>query len=128
MPLRDVLALLADGTPDEAPLVMHAIGLAEWHHATRFCPRCGGTLVSRAAGHELRCTQCDRAQFPRTDPAVIMAITHGEGDDEAILLAATGPGRRAAGPRSPASASRGRPSRTPYAGRSTRRSAYASAR
>jgi NAD+ diphosphatase len=65
---------------------MHAIGLAEWHHATRFCPRCGGTLLSRAAGHELRCTQCDRAQFPRTDPAVIMAITHGDGDDEAILL------------------------------------------
>ncbi len=86
VPLRDVLTLLADGTPDQAPLVMHAIGLAEWHHATRFCPRCGGTLVSRAAGHELRCTQCDRAQFPRTDPAVIMAITHGEGDDEAILL------------------------------------------
>jgi NAD+ diphosphatase len=65
---------------------MHAIGLAEWHHATRFCPRCGGTLASRSAGHELRCTQCDRAQFPRTDPAVIMAITHGDGDDEAILL------------------------------------------
>ncbi len=86
VPLRDVLALLADGTPEQAPLVMHAIGLAEWHHATHFCPRCGGTLVSRAAGHELRCTQCDRAQFPRTDPAVIMAITHGEGDDEAILL------------------------------------------
>ena len=78
VPLRAVLTLLAEGTPHQAPLVMHAIGLAEWHHATRFCPRCGGTLASRAAGHELRCTQCDRAQFPRTDPAVIMAITHGE--------------------------------------------------
>ena len=86
VPLRDVLNLLADTAPEQAPLLMHAIGLAEWHHATRFCPRCGGTLESRAAGHELRCTQCDRAQFPRTDPAVIMAITTGEGDDEAILL------------------------------------------
>jgi NAD+ diphosphatase len=86
VPLRSVLTVLADHAPDQAPLLMHAIGLAEWHHATRFCPRCGGTLASRAAGHELRCTQCDRAQFPRTDPAVIMAITHGEGDDEAILL------------------------------------------
>ena len=86
VPLRGVLPLLADGAADQAPLLMHAIGLAEWHHATRFCPRCGGTLESRAAGHELRCTQCDRPQFPRTDPAVIMAITHGEGDDEAILL------------------------------------------
>lgn len=86
VPLRAVLPLLAEDAAVQAPLLMHAIGLAEWHHATRFCPRCGGTLVSRAAGHELRCTQCDRAQFPRTDPAVIMAITHGEGDDEAILL------------------------------------------
>ena len=86
VPLRDVLTLLAEESPEQAPLLMHAIGLAEWHHATRFCPRCGGTLVSRAAGHELRCTGCDRAQFPRTDPAVIMAITSGEGDDEAILL------------------------------------------
>jgi NAD+ diphosphatase len=86
VPLRNVLGLLAEGAADQAPLLMHAIGLAEWHHATRYCPRCGGTLTSRAAGHELRCTQCDRAQFPRTDPAVIMAITHGEGDDEAILL------------------------------------------
>ena len=86
VPLRDVLGLLADQEPGQAPLLMHAVGLAEWHHATRFCPRCGGTLASRAAGHELRCAQCGRAQFPRTDPAVIMAITHGDGDDEAILL------------------------------------------
>ena len=86
VPLRDVLTLVAEGSPEQAPLLMHAIGLAEWHHATKFCPRCGGTVVSRAAGHELRCTQCDRAQFPRTDPAVIMAITSGEGADEAILL------------------------------------------
>ncbi len=86
VPLREVLPMLSDQAPDQAPLMMHAIGLAEWHHATRFCPRCGGLLQSRAAGHELRCTLCERAQFPRTDPAVIMAITHGEGDDEAILL------------------------------------------
>lgn len=96
VPLRNVLPFLAESAPDQAPLLFHAIGLAEWHHATRFCPRCGGTLESRAAGHELRCTRCDRAQFPRTDPAVIMAITNGEGDDEAILLGRNGawpPGR-----------------------------------
>lgn len=96
VPLRDLLPVISGEAPDQAPLLMHAIGLAEWHHATRFCPRCGGPLESRAAGHELRCTSCDRAQFPRTDPAVIMAITHGEGADEAILLGrnpAWSPGR-----------------------------------
>lgn len=86
VPLRSMLPVLAGAAPDQAPLLFHAVGLAEWHHATRYCPRCGGALESRAAGHELRCTSCGRRQFPRTDPAVIMAITHGEGGDESILL------------------------------------------
>ena len=56
--------------------------------ATRFCPRCGGRLEPRWRGHELVCVECHRRQFPRTDPAVIMAITHGEpgSTDEALLL------------------------------------------
>ena len=84
--LRAVLQHLVDG--DEAPLVLHAIGLAEWHWATRHCPRCGGTLEARAEGHELVCTSCGKTQFPRTDPAVIMAITRGEpgSEDEELLL------------------------------------------
>jgi NAD+ diphosphatase len=72
----------------EAPLLFHAIGMAEWHWATRFCSRCGGALEPRLAGAELVCTECGKAQFPRTDPAVIMAITHGEpgSPDEELLL------------------------------------------
>jgi NAD+ diphosphatase len=82
VPLRTLLPVLAE-RPQVAPLLFHAIGLAEWHFATRFCPRCAGPLVPRASGHELRCTGCGRAQFPRTDPAVIMAVVH---DDGSILL------------------------------------------
>lgn len=72
----------------EVPWLFHAIGLAEWHWVTRFCPRCGAALVSTHAGHELTCTGCGKAQFPRTDPAVIMAVTAGEpgSADERILL------------------------------------------
>jgi NAD+ diphosphatase len=81
LPLRGLLASLPDRR-DLAPLLFHAVGLAEWHFATRFCPRCAGVLEPRAAGHELRCTACGRAQFPRTDPAVIMAVVH----DERLLL------------------------------------------
>jgi NAD+ diphosphatase len=71
----------------EAPLVFHAIGLAEWHWATRHCPRCGEPLTARAAGAELTCAR-GHVQFPRTDPAVIMAISVGEpgAPDEALLL------------------------------------------
>ncbi|UMG91810.1 NAD(+) diphosphatase [Nocardioides sp. TF02-7] len=58
--------------------MLHALGLAEWHWATRHCPRCGGSLEPRAAGHELVCTGCGRPQFPRSDPAVIMLVAAGE--------------------------------------------------
>lgn len=87
-PLRGLLPALAGDRVVDAPLVFHALGLAEWHWATRHCPRCGGTLEAQAAGHELRCTECGRHQFPRTDPAVIMLVSAGEpgADDERCLL------------------------------------------
>ncbi|QCX29243.1 NAD(+) diphosphatase [Nocardioides jishulii] len=96
--LRGLFGLLAVGdeeASEEAPWLFHAVGLAEWRRSHRFCPRCGGDLLPRAAGHELRCARCGRSQFPRTDPAVIMTITTGEpgGDDEAVLL-----GRQASWP------------------------------
>lgn len=86
--IRDLLPHLAGAGVDQAPLVFHAIGLAEWLFATRHCPRCGGRLEPRLTGHELECVSCHRRQFPRVDPAVIMAITHGEpgADDEVLLL------------------------------------------
>jgi NAD+ diphosphatase len=88
VPLRGLLPLLAGGASRETPFLFHAVGLAEWHLATRFCPRCGAGVESRAAGHELACTGCGRSQFPRTDPAVIMAVTHGVpgSAEEEILL------------------------------------------
>jgi NAD+ diphosphatase len=86
--IRELLPHLAGAGVEQAPLVFHAIGLAEWLRMTRFCPRCGGRLEPRLAGHELECVECHRRQFPRSDPAVIMAITHGEpgSADERLLL------------------------------------------
>nr|WP_246416544.1 NAD(+) diphosphatase [Nocardioides luti] len=88
VPLRNLLPHLAGAGVPEAPLVLHAIGLAEWLFATSYCPRCGGTLEPRKAGHELVCTSCGKSQFPRTDPAVIMLVTTGEpgAEDERCLL------------------------------------------
>ncbi len=88
--LRGLFGLLA--VDDEmaatlAPWLFHAIGLAEWRWSMRHCPRCGGALVSRACGHELRCTACGKPQYPRSDPAIITTITYGEpGSAEEQLL------------------------------------------
>ena len=40
--LRAIVQSLADEDVADAPLVLHAIGLAEWLWSTRHCPRCGG--------------------------------------------------------------------------------------
>ncbi len=87
-PLRGLLPFLSGDAIAMAPLVFHALGLAEWHWVTRFCPRCGGSLAARAAGHELVCERCGKSQFPRTDPAVIMLVAAGEpgSNDERCLL------------------------------------------
>jgi NAD+ diphosphatase len=87
-PLRGLLPHLADDALASAPLVFHALGLAEWLFVTRYCPRCGGHLQPQASGHELLCEDCGRSQFPRTDPAVIMVVTSGEpgSEDERCLL------------------------------------------
>lgn len=68
---------------DELALIVQAVGLAEWHLAHQHCPRCGGVLQARDAGNVLRCADCGRDQFPRTDSAVIMLITDSE--DRALL-------------------------------------------
>lgn len=68
---------------EDASLLVHAVALAEWHHAHRFCSWCGSPLAVAAAGHVLTCSGCGRQHFPRTDPAVIMLVTDGE--DRALL-------------------------------------------
>ncbi|MFT4264250.1 MAG: NAD(+) diphosphatase [Nocardioides sp.] len=99
VPVRGLLPELAAAPASDptAPLVLHAVGMAEWLAATRFCSRCGGPLTPRRSGHELVCSD-GHVHFPRTDPAVIMLITHGTpgADDELALLGRKGewpPGR-----------------------------------
>lgn len=55
-----------------------AKGLCYWHKTHRFCGRCGAENRSIEAGHARKCknAECKHMTFPRTDPAVIMLVTH----------------------------------------------------
>jgi len=81
--LRDV-----GGRLDEfdTELLIEALALAGWLRDAPFCPRCGGGTELRQAGWSRRCLVCGREHFPRTDPAVIVAVESRDG--ERILLGA----------------------------------------
>ena len=77
--LRQVGRLLA---ADEATILAYARGMLYWHRHQKFCTDCGSPTVAQDGGHVQKCTNqaCGRSHFPRTDPAVIMLVTHS-GDD-----------------------------------------------
>ncbi|SFR08938.1 NAD(+) diphosphatase [Poseidonocella sedimentorum] len=72
--LRQLMAALA---PAEAELAAVARAVIEWHRTHPFCPACGGRTFPADAGWERRCEGCDRRHFPRTEPVVIVLVTHG---------------------------------------------------
>jgi NAD+ diphosphatase len=60
----------------EAGLCAYARGLAFWHARNRYCGVCGAPTQSQQGGHVRQCTACDVQQFPRSDPAVIVLVSH----------------------------------------------------
>jgi NAD+ diphosphatase len=64
-------------------LMVHAVGLANWHAVHTHCPRCGAVTVPEQAGHSRRCPVDGSEHFPRLDPAVIMLVT--DPDDRCLL-------------------------------------------
>lgn len=85
---EDLRNLAGDMDRTEAGILAYARALLYWHRNHQFCGKCGAPTKSGKAGHERRCTNtdCARVHFPRTDPAVIMLATQGEGADEVGLF------------------------------------------
>lgn len=70
--LREVGVMLSDR---DAGLFATASGLANWHAAHTHCPLCGALTAPDPTGWIRRCTRDGTEHYPRTDPAVIMAVT-----------------------------------------------------
>jgi len=73
--LRETMETLPDL---ELELAFAAIGLVGWHERSGFCSECGAVTKVVAGGQARRCTDCATESYPRTDPAVIVAITDSE--------------------------------------------------
>ncbi|MDU8928098.1 NAD(+) diphosphatase [Alisedimentitalea sp. MJ-SS2] len=63
--------------PRDAELAATAKSMFSWHRSHRFCAKCGSESKMAMAGWQRNCPACGAPHFPRTDPVVIMLITHG---------------------------------------------------
>jgi NADH pyrophosphatase NudC (nudix superfamily) len=79
--LRTVGADLSDL---DAGLATSAISLNNWHQTHTHCPRCGAETFVSNSGWTRQCPQDGTEHYPRTDPAIIVAITNRE---DKLLLA-----------------------------------------
>ncbi len=61
----------------EATLFAQARALLNWQARHRFCGACGGGIEFVRAGWLGRCRQCAGEHYPRTDQAIIAAVTDG---------------------------------------------------
>ena len=72
--LRRVMTWL---TPRDAELAATGRAIISWHESHGFCAKCGAKSDIGQAGWQRNCPACNASHFPRTDPVVIMLITHG---------------------------------------------------
>lgn len=73
----ELRAIMTRLSARDAELAATAKAVMGWHLSHRFCARCGAESAFAMAGWQRDCVACDGHHFPRTDPVVIMLITHG---------------------------------------------------
>lgn len=81
--LRHIMASSEPAIASIAPSATKALGLINWHHATRFCSRCGAPLSDHDKELARLCPACSSVFFPRISPAIIVLVEK----DGKILLA-----------------------------------------
>ncbi|XSS47914.1 NAD(+) diphosphatase [Propionibacteriaceae bacterium Y2011] len=79
--LRQVGAQLDDL---ERELATVATSITNYHRLEPMCPGCGGPTHMINGGFSRECRRCKRIHFPRTDPAVIVAVVD---EQDRLLLA-----------------------------------------
>ncbi len=74
----ELRGLMTRLSPRDAELAATARAVIGWHHTHRFCAQCGAESEITQGGWQRTCPACGAHHFPRTDPVVIMLITHGD--------------------------------------------------
>ncbi len=62
----------------DSTLFAQARAVLHWRSTHKHCPTCGHALHYSHGGWQGDCNHCGRVEYPRTDPAVIVAVSDGE--------------------------------------------------
>lgn len=71
----------------DAGLYAQGLAVANFHLSHPYCPSCGLPTAVAQGGWSRKCFKCDKSIFPRTDPAIIVAVTD---EHDRILLGSQG--------------------------------------
>lgn len=69
---------------DNTQCAVELTALWHWHEQVRFCQGCGAGMSPVHCGWVRQCDSCSRLEYPRQDPAMIVAVTNERGE---LLLA-----------------------------------------
>ncbi len=64
--------------PGELSAIAMAKSMVNWHQRHGYCANCGQRTAMKEGGWKRECSSCKAEHFPRTDPVVIMLVTHGD--------------------------------------------------
>jgi NAD+ diphosphatase len=64
--------------PGELSAIAMAKSMVNWHQRHGYCANCGQRTAMKEGGWKRECPSCKAEHFPRTDPVVIMLVTHGD--------------------------------------------------
>lgn len=74
----DLRSAAVQWPPLAASIYAQARALLHWQGRNRHCGACGARLALVRGGFAARCEACGGEHYPRTDPAIIVAVSDGE--------------------------------------------------
>ena len=72
---RSVTEILSG--PDSG-IVAQARAQINWHNVNGFCSICGGETSVIRGGQVRKCSKCEKENYPRTDPVIIVVVSDGD--------------------------------------------------
>ena len=75
---RDIGLFRMEKPREIAYAAVSAWHLCSWYRDAKFCGRCGAAMEHDEKERMMHCPKCGNMVFPRINPSVIVAVTHGD--------------------------------------------------